>query len=107
MWLTALDAHPHDDEDGDGRLGLHGRVDTQLLAGEPVTVVGDDPAHPGLGPGRLPVAALSPSTPRGYPGWVRACPTSSADDTGGHGDAPGGRVVGRPPWGLTAAPTWH
>ena len=36
-WLAALDAQPDTDEDGDGRLGLHGRVESQLLEGEPVT----------------------------------------------------------------------
>ena len=37
-WLAALDARTADDESGDGRLGLHGRVETQLLEGEPVCV---------------------------------------------------------------------
>ena len=46
-WLAALDEHPDDDETGDGRLGLHDRVHTQLLAGEPVDVVEAVPAYPG------------------------------------------------------------
>jgi hypothetical protein len=41
-WLAALDANAGDDESGNGRLGLHGRVESQLLAGEPVTVLGTD-----------------------------------------------------------------
>src|SRR3954451_6876637 len=41
-WLATLDAHPADDESGNGRLGLHGRVETQLLGGEPVLVTGTD-----------------------------------------------------------------
>ena len=60
-WLTALDAHAADDEagdeSGDGRLGLHGRIHTQVLAGEPVTVVGGSPRIPRLGGGGLPLAA--------------------------------------------------
>src|SRR4051794_14310225 len=85
-WLTALDAHADDGEEGDGRLGLHGRVQTQLLAGEPVIVVGDDPAHPGW------VEVVCPWQPssldlRGYPGWLREAHLIG-DDTGGHGDAP-------------------
>lgn len=52
----------------DVRLGLHGRVDTQALAGEPVEVVAEQglwsqvrlPWQPGPDAG-------------GYPGWVRTC----------------------------------
>lgn len=67
-WLAALDAHPSDDESGDGRLGLHGRVETQLLEGEPVVVVGTDTS----GSWAQVVAPwqLSPKDERGYPGWV-------------------------------------
>lgn len=69
-WLAALDAHPDDDETGDGRLGLHGRVHTQLVAGEPVDVVGAVPAYPGW---LEVVCPWQPSSldPRGYPGWLR------------------------------------
>jgi cell wall-associated NlpC family hydrolase len=78
-WLAALDAHGDEDEAGDGRLGLHGRVESQLLRGEPVTVVGtessarSDPAHPPRRWARV-VAPwqLSPKDDRGYPGWVPA-----------------------------------
>lgn len=70
-WLAALDAHPDDDESGDGRLGLHGRVHTQLVAGEPVEVVGTVPAYRGW---LEVVCPWQPSSldPRGYPGWLRA-----------------------------------
>ena len=70
-WLAALDAHPDDDESGDGRLGLHGRVHSQLVAGEPVEVVGAVPAYPGW---FEVVCPWQPSSldPRGYPGWLRA-----------------------------------
>jgi hypothetical protein len=69
-WLAALDSHPDDGTSGNGRVGLHGRVHTQVLAGEPVTVVGTDPDHPGW------VAVVCPwqpssRDPRGYPGWLR------------------------------------
>jgi gamma-D-glutamyl-L-lysine dipeptidyl-peptidase len=69
-WLAAMDSHP-DDGSGDGRLGLHGRVHTQLLAGEPVTMVGTVPAYPGW---VEVVCPWQPSSldPRGYPGWLRA-----------------------------------
>jgi cell wall-associated NlpC family hydrolase len=49
------------------RLGLHGRVDTQLSAGEPATLLDERD-------GWAKVAAPwqpSPKDPRGYPGWVR------------------------------------
>lgn len=71
-WLAALDAHASDDESvdesGDGRLGLHGRVETQLVEGEPVVVVGTDAS----GSWAQVVAPwqLSPKDARGYPGWV-------------------------------------
>lgn len=67
-WLAALDAHPADDESGDGRLGLHGRVETQLLEGEPVAAVDTDASG-----SWVQVVApwqLSPKDARGYPGWV-------------------------------------
>lgn len=49
------------------RLGLHGRVDTQLAAGEPAVVIEEVD-------GWAYVAApwqLSPKDERGYPGWIR------------------------------------
>lgn len=67
-WLAALDANASDDESGDGRLGLHGRVESQLLDGEPVVVTELD----GSGRWSHVVAPwqLSPKDDRGYPGWV-------------------------------------
>src|SRR3954451_15511544 len=67
-WLAALDADAGDDEAGDGRLGLHGRVETQLLAGEPVVVSGTDAA--GAWSHVVAPWQLSPKDERGYPGWV-------------------------------------
>ncbi|RKT78144.1 cell wall-associated NlpC family hydrolase [Terracoccus luteus] len=84
-WLAALDAEP----DGRGRLGLHGRAETQLVAGEPVLVVEerevDGPAvsdtRGSSAEGTDAVAPVSwsrivapwqpsPKDPAGYPGWV-------------------------------------
>lgn len=61
-WLAGLDA------DADGRIGLHGRVGSQLVLGEPVEVVGAE------GDWRQVVCPWQPSSadPRGYPGWVPA-----------------------------------
>src|SRR5687768_12715576 len=42
QWLAALDANSAHGESGHGRVGLHGRVETQLLLGEPVTVTETD-----------------------------------------------------------------
>lgn len=71
-WLAALDDHPDDDKQGDGRLGLHGRLDTQLVLGEPAVVDtgGEGDEHEGW------VKVLAPwqpsrLDPQGYPGWVR------------------------------------
>ena len=84
-WLAALDAHAAEDESGDGRLGLHGRVESQLLRGEPVTVVGSDGPDGSDGsdgsdsadPTRRWARVVapwqrSPKDDRGYPGWVPA-----------------------------------
>jgi cell wall-associated NlpC family hydrolase len=58
-WTTALDT--------ESRLGLHGRVDTQLTAGEPVRVLAEEDGW------ALDAAPWQPSPKdaRGYPGWVR------------------------------------
>jgi len=94
-WLAALDEHPDDTEDGNGRLGLHGRVDTQLLAGEPVVVVAE---HPGEPRWVQVVCPWQPSEldPRGYPGWLRRAHLIS-DDTGGEDQRPEDES-----WALTA-----
>jgi gamma-D-glutamyl-L-lysine dipeptidyl-peptidase len=58
-WTEALGAEE--------RLGLHGRVDTQLTAGEPAILLAE-------GDGWAQVAAPwqpSPKDDRGYPGWIR------------------------------------
>lgn len=69
-WLATLDSHHGEGEDGKGRLGLHGRVESQLVAGEPVLVVGHDRS------GRWAEVRAhwqpSPKDRRGYPGWVPA-----------------------------------
>ncbi len=84
-WLAALDAEP----DGRGRLGLHGRAESQLVAGEPVLVVEErEVAGPAVSDTRGSLAEgadaappvswsrivapwqPSPKDPAGYPGWV-------------------------------------
>jgi hypothetical protein len=70
VWLAALDTHSGEDETGDGRLGLHGRIETQLVEDEPVRIVETTPdgawAHV-----RCPWQP-SPKSSDGYPGWVPA-----------------------------------
>jgi hypothetical protein len=70
-WVAALDAHPDHDEAGDGRLGLHGRIESQLVEGEPVVVIGAD--ETGTWSHVVAPWQLSPKNDAGYPGWV---PTS-------------------------------
>lgn len=100
-WLRALDAQDSDPAVGEGRLGLHGRVLTQLLAGEPALVVGEDPAHPGWS--RV-CAPWQPSRldPRGYPGWVRTGHLGPADLSGR-----GGADLGHPDGTSSRATTDH
>ena len=80
-WLAALDANAAHDESGDGRLGLHGRVETQLLAGEPVVVT---QTHHGEATGSWSHVVApwqrSPKDERGYPGWVPTAHLRSAPD---------------------------
>lgn len=85
-WLAALDEHPDHDETGSGRLGLHGRVETQLVLGEPVIVDETDPS----GVWTRVTAPWQPSPKRaaGYPGWVptahlEAAATGSPDERSG------------------------
>lgn len=89
-WLAALDRHTGDDESGDGRLGLHGRVLTQALAGEPVLVHSSAAEGDGERDGWARVVLpWQPSSldPRGYPGWLRRAHLIP-DDTGHHADGP-------------------
>lgn len=79
-WLSVLDEHADDDESGRGRMGLHGRVETQLVAGEPVHVVGLD-ATGRWAEVRMPWQP-SPKDPAGYPGWVPAAHLAPADGPG-------------------------
>lgn len=71
QWLGALDAHADEGPEaaGNGRLGLHGRVHSQLLQGEPVLVVGAK----GYSWTEV-VCPWQPSAtdPRGYRGWLPA-----------------------------------
>ncbi len=84
-WLAALDGHPEDDEQGDGRQGLHDRVLTQAVAGEPVLV---EPGKDDDGWVRVGLP-WQPSSldPRGYPGWLRRAHLIP-DDTGHHDEGP-------------------
>lgn len=65
-WLAALDRRPR--AEADGRYGLHGRLVTQAVRGEAVTVLEESAA----GWVRV-VLPGQPSSldPRGYPGWMR------------------------------------
>lgn len=64
-WLAALDAVPDRTQ---GRIGLHGRVETQLVDGEPVRVIGRD-ASGGWSQVLAPWQPY-PDREHGYPGWV-------------------------------------
>jgi cell wall-associated NlpC family hydrolase len=61
-WLRGLEAAE------DGRIGLHGRVESQLVHGEPVEVIGSREDW------RQVICLWQPSSadPRGYPGWIPA-----------------------------------
>jgi hypothetical protein len=80
-WLEALDAHARDDESGNGRLGLHGRVESQLLEGEPVLVTHLDES--GCWSHVVAPWQLSPKDDRGYPGWVPTAHLRPFDDGDG------------------------
>ncbi|MER7070191.1 C40 family peptidase [Terrabacter sp. NPDC000476] len=101
-WLAALDAHDakdprgRDDESGDGRLGLHGRVETQLVAGEPVVVTETDAT--GAWSHVVAPWQASPKDARGYPGWVPTAHLTPVEHVeGDEGDeGSGGAVVTDP-----------
>ncbi len=89
-WLRDLDQHEGEDESGDGRRGLHGRLDSQLVAGEPVLVVTGAATGPARRSGWAQVVCpWQPSSldERGYPGWLRRAHLIP-DDTGSHADGP-------------------
>lgn len=69
-WLKGLDDHADEDVSGDGRLGLHGRIETQLVEGEPVRIVERSPDG-AWALVRCPWQP-SPKSNDGYPGWVPA-----------------------------------
>ncbi|MEO7447944.1 MAG: NlpC/P60 family protein [Humibacillus sp.] len=67
-WLAALDRAGVATRATDGRLGLHGLVESQLLAGEPVMVTALDGGWARI----VAPWQLSPKDQHGYPGWVPA-----------------------------------
>jgi hypothetical protein len=69
-WLADLDA-------AEARVGLQGRLLTQLERGEPIIIRGDTACQPSGANGQRWLQVLAPMQPsardpRGYPGWVRA-----------------------------------
>ena len=91
QWLAALDAHADEGPEGvgAGRLGLHGRVHSQLLQGEPVQVVGAK--------GYSWTEVVCPwqpcsTDPRGYRGWLPAghlrAVKGAAEELVAHGPVP-------------------
>jgi cell wall-associated NlpC family hydrolase len=83
-WLAGLDAVE------DGRIALHGRVETQLVLGEPVQVIGTREDW------RQVVCPWQPSStdPRGYPGWIPAAHLGQADTAGSAGPTADAEVTG-------------
>ncbi len=95
-WLAALDDRPEDDESGAGRLGLHGRVNTQAVFREPVAPISDVSADGWV---RV-VCPWQPSRldTRGYPGWLRRShlgelPSAAVEPDLPRADAPAGADV--------------
>lgn len=62
-WLTTMDQ-----EGIEGRLGLLGRLESQLLYGEPVQVMEEKNGWKRV----CCLEQVSPKDPRGYPGWIPA-----------------------------------
>jgi len=76
--------------DNEARLGLHGRLETQALQGEPVEIIEESPN------GWAYVAVLwqpSPKHRRGYPGWVRRAHLTEDPDIGAGDGNPPARVA--------------
>lgn len=89
------DSDSDTDSEAGGRLGLHGRVETQLVEGEPVLVVGHDPS--GAWAQVLAPWQPSPKSPLGYPGWVPAAHLSTT--------TPAASTASKEPSGPTASET--
>lgn len=86
-WLEALDRAPSLDE---GRLGLMGRYESEVLDGEPVVV------HDTTGDGWSRVTCPwqpSHKDPAGYPGYVRTAHLRAADDGGSFETHPGSGAI--------------
>ncbi len=86
-WLDALDAAPSLDE---GRLGLMGRYESEILEGEPVVV------HEATDDGWSRVTCPwqpSHKDPAGYPGYVRTAHLRPATDGQGFATHPDGGAV--------------
>ena len=83
-WLRGLDAVE------DGRIGLHGRVESQLVRGEPVQVVGSREDW------RQVICLWQPSSadPRGYPGWIPAAHLGEDEAPSSSVPAPDAQVSG-------------
>ena len=83
-WLRGLDTVE------DGRIGLHGRVESQLVRGEPVQVVGSREDW------RQVICLWQPSSadPRGYPGWIPAAHLGEDEAPSSSVPAPDARVSG-------------
>jgi len=73
-WLADMDAQPTLEE---GRLGLYGRFDSELLAGEPVLIVDSD--REGWSKVTSPWQAYD-DTATGYPGYARTAHLRPVDD---------------------------
>ena len=91
-WLAILDANDMRTDAEAGRLGLHGRVETQLVEGEPVIVTRTDAT--GRWSHVVAPWQLSPKDTRGYPGWV---PSAHLHPLAGHETVPVRPPVGPPP----------
>ena len=95
-WLTALDRHADDDERGQGRLGLHGRVLSQVVAGEPVLVL-EAAGATATRAGWVPVVCPWQPSVAGPPGLARvASPARTSSPTTPAATATGRRTTPGP-----------